>query len=152
MSNRNDGRPRETGDIGSLEGYVLRERDGEPPMLELYGSDGGVSVAIDATRHATALEDIAHEIAAELGASTGDDEQWSRAPTPTGRWPPAFTDWPLGQQITEVKMQMTRSGLIRALLTQSGLDVDDVRFDRKLRKNELAAIYLNLEGIANVKN
>jgi len=49
---------------------------------------------------------------------------------------------------------MTRQGLIRELLTYAGLDLREyeLRDDSKLRKKELAAIYLIVEGSANVEN
>lgn len=143
----------QTSTIGALEGYVVRERDDADPVLELHGRDGDVVMTVDSARHAQALSEIASEIYAELtdspAATTGE---WDRAPTATGRWPPQFEAWPHDQQITEVEMQFQRAGLLRALLSKSGLPVEDeVRFDRKLRKDELAAIYLQIEGIANAE-
>lgn len=48
-------------------------------------------------------------------------------------------------------MRMTQEGLIRELLSQSGLGSDqyDLRDDTKLTKKELAAIYLGLAGLSN---
>lgn len=70
---------------------------------------------------------------------------------PSSRWPVEFDKWPHEDQLREVEMRMTRKGLIRELLSQSGLGSDqyDLRDDTKLTKKELAAIYLGLAGLSN---
>jgi len=75
-----------------------------------------------------------------------DDEY--RDEPPTGRYPPGFANWPHDAQIEHVRMKMTRKGLIAELLSRAGLDIADIeiRDDSKLTKNELAAIYLVVEG------
>jgi hypothetical protein len=68
------------------------------------------------------------------------------------RWPPGFSGWPHDEQINLVERRMTRKGIIEDLLNLSGLDTRnyELRDDSKLRKKELAAIYLKMEGISNV--
>jgi len=78
-----------------------------------------------------------------------DDEY--RDEEPADRYPPGFEDWPHADQISHVTMKMTRKGLIVELLSRAGLDISnsEIRDDSKLTKNELAAIYLALEGTSH---
>jgi hypothetical protein len=71
----------------------------------------------------------------------------------SARWPAGFSEYPHEVQITTVDGRMTRKGMIRELLTMSGLEPDEyeLRDDSKLRKKELAAIYLLVLGVANVE-
>jgi hypothetical protein len=64
------------------------------------------------------------------------------------RWPSGFESWPLEDQLEEVQDRFTRPGLVYACLSHAGLDPEQyqVRDDTKVRKNELAAIYISLEG------
>jgi len=63
-------------------------------------------------------------------------------------WPSGFADWPLEDQLEEVIDRFSRPGLVYACLSHADLDPDEyqVRDDTKLRKKELAAIYISLEG------
>ncbi|WP_436934972.1 hypothetical protein [Halovenus marina] len=72
---------------------------------------------------------------------------------PYSRWPPEFETWPHADQLKHCEMRMTRKGLIAAMLSRSGLDPEQyqLRDDSKLRKKELAAIYLKMEGVANAE-
>ena len=74
-------------------------------------------------------------------------------PNPSSRWPYEFDEWPHHEQIGCVESRMTRLGLIKECLSFAGLDPDeyDLQDNKKLRKKELAAIYLVLEGSANVE-
>lgn len=71
----------------------------------------------------------------------------------SARWPAGFSEYPHAVQIETVNGRMSRKGLIRELLTMSGLEPEeyDLRDDSKLRKKELAAIYLTVLGVANVE-
>lgn len=72
-----------------------------------------------------------------------------RSEPPSNRWPFEFESWPREQQINVVERRMTRQGIIRESLSMAGLDPEDynLRDDTKLRKKELAAIYLAIQGI-----
>lgn len=66
------------------------------------------------------------------------------------RYPPNFETWPRGQQIEHVAIRHTRRGLIAACLSHAGEEPRSYP-DRKLRKKELAAVLLTLEGYPNAE-
>jgi hypothetical protein len=77
-----------------------------------------------------------------------------RDEAPTDRWPPSFEEWPRDQQISEITLRMKRRGLVADILSHAGVDRDQYSLadDEKLTKEELAAIYLTLEGISSDSN
>jgi len=66
----------------------------------------------------------------------------------SGHLPRDFDSWPREQHIDFVAFSHTRKGLVAAVLSQAGADVKDRDIARNelLTKNELAAIYLHMEG------
>lgn len=73
----------------------------------------------------------------------------SEAPTrPASKYPPQFEDWPREKRLDLVELAYTRRGLLRVILSLAGLEpVRDLHSRRRLRKDELAAILLALEGL-----
>lgn len=68
-----------------------------------------------------------------------------------GPFPPEFGRWDRDQQIHYLSQAMSRRAMLAQLLNFAGFEVEaqSLRDDRKLRKNELAGIYLLLEGKLN---
>lgn len=64
------------------------------------------------------------------------------------RYPPNFSSWPPDDQIVHVDMTMTRAGLIAGCLGHAGMRpvVEEIDRNHTLTKEELAGIYLALEG------
>lgn len=67
------------------------------------------------------------------------------------RYPANFEEWPRGAQASHLALKYRREGLIEELLLRAGIDTRerDISTDSKLTKEELAAIYLTLEGIGH---
>lgn len=66
-----------------------------------------------------------------------------------GPFPPAFYSWPREAQVSRVTMRYSRVGLIDEILSLSGLPPDDeISKDKKMTKDELAAVMLALKGIS----
>lgn len=59
--------------------------------------------------------------------------------------PHDWANWPRDARINYLTLTRSRAGLMVGVLSLSGVDVDDVPDDRKLRKAELAAVHLALE-------
>lgn len=62
--------------------------------------------------------------------------------------PPGFDDWPREKRIDFISYTHTRAGLIASILSYAGVDIEGREIDRDevLTTNDLAAIYLALEG------
>jgi hypothetical protein len=62
--------------------------------------------------------------------------------------PPGWDWWDRDRCIDFLSMTHTRAGLIASILSYSGVDIDDrqITRDEVLTTNDLAAIYLALEG------
>ena len=68
------------------------------------------------------------------------------------RYPDEILDHNFEHQADYIAEQMTRPGLISTVVSVAGLgsELDHNETDRRLRKKELAAVYLYMEGVANV--
>lgn len=66
----------------------------------------------------------------------------------SGHLPANFDGWDREQQIDHVAFSHTRAGLIAAILSYAGVEIEDreITRDEMLTTNDLAAIYLHMEG------
>ena len=66
----------------------------------------------------------------------------------SSRFPPNFEQWPREDQVSLITLRYNGAGLIDAVLSQAGVDTRERSFERDtfLTKNDLANIYLHMEG------
>jgi len=81
--------------------------------------------------------------------SDSDMESFRRQTTLRNELPPAFGEWHREQQADYIANQMTRTGLIERILARLEYEPDrDVSgANQRLRKEELAIIYIALGGV-----
>jgi len=81
--------------------------------------------------------------------SDSDIESFRRRASLRNELPPAFEEWHREQQADYIANQMTRTGLIERILARLEYEPDrDVSTaNQRLRKEELALIYISLGGV-----